>query len=737
MPGGVPAVSKNCAGVWKNGGRRDIVVLWESSLGICRVVGAAAKQRIDVRIDNYRIENEIGRGGIATVYLAIQKSLGRKVALKIMSPALAAEPNFTERFIREGRTVAQLTHPNIVTIHDIGVSDYHHYIAMEYVEGGNLPQYMQDKPNPLWCLTVIRQVASALGYAHAQGFVHRDVKPENVLFRNNGTAVLTDFGIAKSIESEAQLTTIGTIVGTPRYMSPEQADGRGTDPRSDIYALGVILFEMLAGHPPYQGPDSMSTLYAHVHEPIPSLPLPMQPLQPLVDSMLAKRAQDRVPDCKTLVNIIRLVLRDGKVPILPDTSRTPLSALPDISGADDIVGSGSRRAPGKERRRRMWRAQTDDDLSSPAVLVRRALAAAVPVTVLIALVYAITPDTRLVSEVDTVQPVSIPSPQTVSTPSVTLPQETFAEASPPPMVTFLYEPPTVKSEEGRAIRRRVEPQTPTLDQAQIDRLIAQARRQVEREQLAHPAGDNALETYQTVLEAAPDDERAKHGLEGLAAQHLKLARQESSANDFGKALLYAERGLAAIPNHRNLQSLKDLAEKNLDAEASFGRAETYYYGRGVRVDYARAVEWYQRAALNGHAEAQFSLAVSYANGQGIAQNESAALQWFRRAAVQGDLEAQYFLGLGLLFGEFPDPDEAANWIQRVAESKYAPSYRVLSWLYTTGTGTPQSIKESIRWSVKGAVKGSGRDPDRKAVGRWEIQFKEASSSETVPDPDRP
>lgn len=706
-------------------------------------MGAAAKQRIDVRIDNYRIENEIGRGGIATVYLAVQKSLGRKVALKIMSPALAAEPNFTERFIREGRTVAQLTHPNIVTIHDIGVSDYHHYIAMEYVEGGNLPQYMQDKPNPLWCLTVIRQVAGALGYAHAQGFVHRDVKPENVLFRNNGTAVLTDFGIAKSIESEAQLTTIGTIVGTPRYMSPEQANGRGTDPRSDIYALGVILFEMLAGQPPYQGPDSMSTLYAHVHEPIPSLPAPMQALQPLVDSMLAKRAQDRVPDCETLVNIIRLVLRDGKVPILP--SRTPLSALPDISGADDIVGSsggGPRRAPGKERRRRMWRTQTDDDLSSPAVLVRWALAAAVPVTVLIALVYAITPDTPVVSEVDTSQPVSIPSPQTVSTPSLTPPQETFAEASPPPMVTFLYEPPAVKSDKRRATRRRVatpavEPQTPTLDQAQIDRLIVQAQRQVELEQLAHPAGDNALETYHIVLEAAPDDERAKHGMEGLAARYLKLARQESSAKDFGKALLYAERGLDAIPNHQNLQSLKDYAEQNLDAEASFGRAETYYYGRGVGVDYARAVEWYERAALNGHAEAQFSLAVSYANGQGITRNESAALQWFRRAAAQGDLEAQYFLGLGLLFGAFPDPDEAANWIQRVAESKYKPSYRVLSWLYTTGTGTPQSLKESIRWSVKGVVRGSDRDPDRKAVGRWETQFEEVSSSGDELEKDRP
>ena len=150
-----------------------------------------------VRIPGYTILKEIGRGGVATVYLAIQESLEREVALKIMSPALAAEPNFTERFIREGRTIAQLTHPGIVTIYDISVADYQHYIAMEYLGDGSLKRRMHKPIAPAPALAVLRQVASALGFAHSKGFVHRDVKPENIIFRDPNKPVLTDFGIAK------------------------------------------------------------------------------------------------------------------------------------------------------------------------------------------------------------------------------------------------------------------------------------------------------------------------------------------------------------------------------------------------------------------------------------------------------------------------------------------------------------------------------------------------------------
>jgi len=702
------------------------------------------KPRIDVSIPNYHIEGEIGRGGIATVYLAVQKSLNREVALKVMSPALAADPNFTERFMREGRTVAQLSHPNIVTIHDIGVSDYHHYIAMEYVQGGSLTKYLVNQPSPRWGLAVIQQIASALGYAHRQGFIHRDVKPENILFREDGTAVLTDFGIAKSThDDDSQLTTVGTIVGTPRYMSPEQADGRGTDPRSDIYALGVILYEMLAGHPPYQGPDSLSTLYAHVNEPIPSLPEEVETLQPLIDSMLAKQLEDRVPDCRTLVNIIRMIQRDGKVPTLQNAKSSPDWASSVSPSADYSPKSPGRRRPtlGSTSRRRTTSVDPYQDLSSPTLLLRWGLAAALPVAILIALVYFITADSpspEIQPEVTAELPTATPTASRLPVPDAE--QNPVLEVSPPPMVTSLYQPPPDEKDQAsmpQSGETIVQAQAPIYTQEQIGDLLALAERQVEQEQLAEPPGDNALETYKAVIDAEPDNQQAKQALADLAEHYLELAQQQSIAKDHGSALLYAERGLEAVPEFEELLVLKEAVAQSLDAETLFDRAENYYYGRGVGVNYATAFEWYQRAAQYGHAKAQFGLAVSYANGQGIARNENSALRWFRRAAAQGDQEAMHYLGLGLLFGEYPDPDEAANWFQKLADNEYQPSYRVLSWLYTSGTGVSQSIKQSIRWSVKAAMKRSPNNPYRKSVVDWDSRLEEVySGAESNPDPDQ-
>ena len=262
-------------------------------------------------IPGYKILSELGRGGIATVYLALQESLDRQVALKVMSPLLAMEPDYAERFIREGRTVAQLSHPNIITVYDIGLQKHQLFIAMEYIPGGNMRSLMMEHSNdPEWALSVAGQIALALGYAHTIGIVHRDVKPENILFRENGAAVLTDFGIAKTITSNTNLTRAGTIIGTPKYMSPEQTDGLGNDPRTDIYSLGIIFYEMLMGSVPYDSENSMAVLYAHVHSPIPELPEELSDLQPLLNNLLAKDAEDRADDCDELAEIIRITRRE-------------------------------------------------------------------------------------------------------------------------------------------------------------------------------------------------------------------------------------------------------------------------------------------------------------------------------------------------------------------------------------------------------------------------------------------
>ncbi|MGY2373682.1 serine/threonine-protein kinase [Pseudomonas sp. SDO524_S393] len=259
---------------------------------------------MNILIPGYDIEGEIGEGAMASVYLATQRSLERKVALKVMAAALAADPSFCERFLREGKTLARLSHPHTVTIHDIGNVGELYYMAMEYLPNGTLKERIAAGLTPEQGLVYIRQIASALGYAHAQGLVHRDVKPANILFRADGTAVLSDFGIAKSLDDRTQFTQAGFAVGTPSYMSPEQARGQEIDGRADLYALGVVLYEILVGKLPYTGTDALSTALAHLTEPLPELPVHHGRYQEVLRKLLAKDPTERFPDAAALLHAL-------------------------------------------------------------------------------------------------------------------------------------------------------------------------------------------------------------------------------------------------------------------------------------------------------------------------------------------------------------------------------------------------------------------------------------------------
>ncbi|MBV4453437.1 MULTISPECIES: serine/threonine-protein kinase [Pseudomonas] len=259
---------------------------------------------MNIVIPGYDIEGEIGEGAMASVYLATQRSLERKVALKVMAAALAADPTFCERFLREGKTLARLSHPHTVTIHDIGNVGELYYMAMEYLPNGTLKERIAAGLTPEQGVTLIRQIASALGYAHAQGLVHRDVKPANILFRADGTAVLSDFGIAKSLDDRTQFTQAGFAVGTPSYMSPEQARGQEIDGRADLYALGVVLYEILVGELPYRGTDALSTALAHLTEPLPELPVHHGRYQEVLRKLLAKDPAERFADATALLRAL-------------------------------------------------------------------------------------------------------------------------------------------------------------------------------------------------------------------------------------------------------------------------------------------------------------------------------------------------------------------------------------------------------------------------------------------------
>lgn len=309
---------------------------------------------MDILIPGFDIQGEIGEGAMATVYLATQRSLERKVALKVMAAALAADPSFCERFLREGKTLARLSHPHTVTIHDIGNVGELYYMAMEYLPNGTLKERIAAGLTPEQGLAYIRQIASALGYAHAQGLVHRDVKPANILFRADGTAVLSDFGIAKSLDDRTQFTQAGFAVGTPSYMSPEQARGQDIDGRADLYALGVVLYEILVGELPYNGTDALSTALAHLTEPLPELPLHHGRYQHILRKLLAKDPAERYPDAAALLTALdNLPPETAEVeatliqplPLPPQAAPQPVPQGNDLAGLTPVSIEIPRQAP--------------------------------------------------------------------------------------------------------------------------------------------------------------------------------------------------------------------------------------------------------------------------------------------------------------------------------------------------------------------------------------------------------
>ena len=270
-------------------------------------------------IPGFKITNMLGEGAMACVYLAIDESLDRKVALKVMSESLVHDQVFLDRFLAEAKDTAKFIHPGIVSIYAMGEHDDDHYLVLEYLESGTLKDRQKarrqfkkesnDDSTELFtseeCLTLLAQLADALSYAHSKKVVHRDIKPANILFRSNGQAVLSDFGIAKSVTENRELTQTGSSVGTPAYMSPEQKIGAAIDGRSDLYSLGVVFFEILAGHKPiHTSTGNFADLRRELSAAVPQLPAGMSDLQPLVDKLLATDPDDRFQTAAELLDVI-------------------------------------------------------------------------------------------------------------------------------------------------------------------------------------------------------------------------------------------------------------------------------------------------------------------------------------------------------------------------------------------------------------------------------------------------
>ncbi|MFN2120934.1 MAG: serine/threonine protein kinase [Anaerolineales bacterium] len=249
------------------------------------------------RIGRYEIRSELGRGGMATVYRAYDPSFEREVAIKVLPRELMHDPQFSERFRREMKMIASLEHPAIVPVYDMGEEDGEPYFVMRYMPGGSLTQWIEKGRLSLQdAARIIERLSSALAYAHRNGLVHRDLKPDNILFDNDGDPFISDFGVAKITDSSTSMTGSG-IIGTPAYMSPEQAQGEAVDNRSDIYGLGVIIFQMLSGHQPYQASTPMGVAVKQVTEPVPDI-LKINPDLPEQADTIIKTAMAKDPSLR-------------------------------------------------------------------------------------------------------------------------------------------------------------------------------------------------------------------------------------------------------------------------------------------------------------------------------------------------------------------------------------------------------------------------------------------------------
>ena len=266
----------------------------------------------------YEIIEEIGRGGFAVVYKARDPTLDRIVALKVLHAHVAENQRFLRRFEQEARTAARFDHPNIVTIYEVGEAAGQHYIAMSYLPGRGLDKVLEEADGPLplaQVVDIVAQVAAALEYIHQRGAIHRDVKPANVIVSDAGRATLLDFGIVRAAD-ETKLTTAGEMMGTSQYMSPEQAEGEAVDHRSDIYALGVMAYQMCAGQAPFENTSPVVVLRLHADKAPPD-PREVNPDLPdavarVILKALAKRPEDRYPSAGGFARALKGAVAAGK-----------------------------------------------------------------------------------------------------------------------------------------------------------------------------------------------------------------------------------------------------------------------------------------------------------------------------------------------------------------------------------------------------------------------------------------
>ena len=459
-----------------------------------------------MEIPGYKIQHRVGQGGMASVYLALQESLDRSVVLKILDiSGPTANESLIERFLVEGRIVATLNHPNIITIYDIGIANDSLFISMEYIKGGDLKARMELPITPDTALDYLAKIGSGLATAHRMGVVHRDIKPANIMFKDDDTPLITDFGIAKQTDAiDNDLTSTGLFLGSPNYVSPEQADGIVIDGRADIYSLGCMFYEMLTGDKPYISATVFDVIIQHKQAPIPAFAEDLAEFQPLLNKMMAKKRDERFSDADEMVESIRKLQLSRKSSSITDFDITGLSPSEKVEH------------------------KSNQTLNILLLLLMTTGG------IFGTLQYAESKMNSNSSKFDNV-PTNIALPDNIST---------------------------------SIISKQVEMMSPdeAKTPAKISKDVIQAlhwlgKKSLEDYRLTHPENDNAYYYYSRLLEADATDKVAAAGLLNIADRYATLAERSLLDNDYSKAQAYINIGLKFNSNHEALIKLNKL---NLD-----------------------------------------------------------------------------------------------------------------------------------------------------------------------------
>lgn len=503
---------------------------------------------LDFEIPGYDILERIGKGGMASVYRARQHTFDRNVALKILKPDLSEDDAFCQRFVMESLIVAKLNHSHIVQVYDVGEVSNNYFIAMEFLSGGDLHSRLQDGLSVDDAVSITKQMASALNFGHNKSIIHRDLKPDNVMFREDGAAVLTDFGIAKETNADINLTQTGLIVGTPKYMSPEQIRGAAPSPAGDIYSLGIMFFQLLTNRVPFSGADLVATAYQHFNEPVPPLPASLSRFQPLIEHMLAKQVEDRIQHGSDIVKALERIERthsqrpaaerakDGHPIDDDETIVAPTRGLEENSDNDATRVSANPSAPTKlsERGEAIQHQEHHSGKErEPSSYDETRVESAVP------------------SNKNTHQEASNNTNATITISMTKKPIYLVGGLGLAAIVAVLFFVLQAGSPEQPASASNQSSQTAGIEQSKrrrVDNLLRQAQTLVQRGDLQTPISNNAYDKYLAILTIDPQHPEALVGIQDIAERYLVLTEQAISKNKLDAAQDYLDRAKNIAPS---------------------------------------------------------------------------------------------------------------------------------------------------------------------------------------------